>query len=1522
MSDIAKVSILGKESIHVGYDLQEHIVDVLLKNVKSSTYVFITDKNIDSKGFLDVYYNAFQEKINKDQRLIKYIIEPGEQNKSRETKGKIEDYLLSQGCTRDTVILAIGGGVIGDMIGFVAATFMRGVRVVQIPTTLLSMVDSSVGGKTAVDTPLGKNFIGSFHQPEYIFADLKFLETLPEREFINGMAEVIKTAAIWDAEEFKRLEENSLKFLSVIKKRDSNGNTDLKPILDHVFKLVLNSIKVKAEVVTLDEKEGSLRNLLNFGHTIGHAYEALLTPLALHGECVSIGCIKEAELSRYLGILSPVAVSRLVKIFNNYGLPTSTDDKIIKKYIGNDKVTPIDDLLIKMSVDKKNDGSKKKVVLLRSIGECYEKKASLVNDEDLRFVLTDETLVYPFQNSSSFNEVITPPGSKSISNRALVLAALSSNPCKIKNLLHSDDVEHMLNAISNLKGAEITWEDQGETLILKGNGGNLVASDKELYLGNAGTASRFLTSVATLVKPSGELTDVILTGNKRMTERPIGPLVDALRSNGAEIDYLQSKGSLPLKVQTKPLKGGHIELAATISSQYVSSLLMAAPFAEEPITLKLIGGKPISILYIDMTIALMEKFGIKVEKLENYTYKIPKGSYTAPDVFVIESDASSSTYPLAFAAITGTTITIPNIGSSSLQGDARFAVDVLKPMGCTVIQTETSTTVTGPPKGQLKPLPLVDMEPMTDAFLTASVVAAVATDGKDSKTSIIGIANQRVKECDRIAAMVHELNKFGVLAQELPDGIEIFGIDYRKLQQPQGDGVFSYDDHRVAMSFSLLAGLVENSPVKIQERHCTGKTWPGWWDVLHSKLGGRLDGYEKPIVKADKKSKYNPKSIVVVGMRAAGKTTLSKWISESLGYKIVDLDVEFENTFGSLKNFVQANGWDEFRTKEFEIFNKVLNENSEKTVISTGGGIVENSNARELLKKFTSSNGYVLHIERDINQTVQFLNSDPTRPAYGEDIEGVWKRRSPLYEEVSNYHFYSGFCLTDVNFSQLRVNFEQFIARIVGLTSNAVNRKYRSFNFQLNYNELSNTEYLKSLPLNGVNTVELIIDSSINYKELEVKIAELKLYFNLPIILSVNLPEAEVKQLVQTGLKNGIEFINLDLSLSIEFINKINSIKGSTKLIGSAKLDHWDEFARKVYYKSKIFGFEFIRLTSIAKSIEENIELTKFEASLPKDDSLIIYNEGVTGLITKINNKYLTPINGKSVKQLNEIYYQLGYESAKEFFIIGSPVSHSKSPALHSSAYESFGLPHKFNKLETDDLIEIKSLINQENFGGAAVTIPNKLKVIELLDELDESAKLIGAVNTINPLGNGKFQGLNTDWVGIYNSLQNHGIPKFNGENSTNGLIIGSGGTARAAIYALKKLGLSKIYLLNRSSENLIPLKNSFPDNFNIKILEKITDEQISIVISCIPADKEIDLNLKINFESILKNSINSKFKIFLDAAYKPKITPLMEIANKNFQFNEIYGEEMLVNQGLEQFKIWLGYEPNYSIVYNSVVNN
>lgn len=1581
MVSLEKVPILGKDIIHVGFNISTHIIETIIGQCKSSTYVIVNDTNVDKVPYFQELVENFEFSLPDESRLLRYLVKPGETSKSRETKADIEDYLLSEGCTRDTVIIAVGGGVIGDMIGFVASTFMRGVRVVQVPTSLLSMVDSSIGGKTAIDTPLGKNFVGAFWQPSFVLVDIKWLETLPKREFINGMAEVIKTACIWNAEEFDRLEANANTFLDIVnnakfidvptKTSDLMANisyTNIEQMLEHTYKLVLESIRVKAEVVSADERESSLRNLLNFGHSIGHAYEAILTPQALHGECVSIGMIKEAELSRYLGILSPTQVARLSKILVAYGLPVSADEKWFKDLTLNKK-TPLDVLLSKMSIDKKNDGSKKKVVILESIGKCYGQSAHVVSDEDLRFILTDETLVYPFEKKEEVKEtIVIPPGSKSISNRALVLAALGKGTCKIKNLLHSDDTKHMLKAVQDLKGASILSEDNGDTIVVEGHGAAaLTACTDPLYLGNAGTAARFLTSVAALVSSSAKNDYIVLTGNERMQQRPIGPLVASLRANGTKITYLKNEGCLPLKVNTDTsFKGGRIELAATVSSQYVSSVLMCAPYAEEPVTLALVGGKPISQLYVEMTIKMMEKFGIdvKTSTTEPYTYYIPKGEYTNPAEYVIESDASSATYPLAFAALTGTTVTVPNIGFESLQGDARFARDVLEPMGCTVLQTATSTSVTGPIKGSLKPLSHVDMEPMTDAFLTACVVAAVAHDDNPSSkntTTIEGIANQRVKECNRIEAMATQLAKFGVRTDELPDGIQVHGVNsINELTVPRD--VHTYDDHRVAMSFSLLSGMVnsENStidknPVRILERHCTGKTWPGWWDVLHTQLGTKLDGTE-PLSSVGKGG--SNKSVVMIGMRAAGKTTISKWCAASLGYKLVDLDELFEERHNgqTVKDFVDKNDWDEFRKQETALFKEMIeNHCNDGYVFSTGGGIVESAPAREALQNFAADGGVVLHLHRDIEETIVFLQSDPTRPAYVEEIRDVWERREDWYNDCSNFKFFAPHCSSSDEFQILRRTFDRFIRSITGKRVLGIPKNRSSF-VCLTFEDLTEQRDHLSDICNGSDAVEVRIDHLAKYepsfvaKQLSILRTSTD---SLPIIFTIrtkkqggHFPDEDfdsMKELFKLALKVGVEFIDLELSLPSTVQYYVLNNKGFTKIIGShhdfnAEFP-WDDVEwENRYNQAMTLDVDIIKFVGAATKFEDNLSLEKFRDS-HKTKPLIAINMRELGKISRVLNSILTPITSEllpnlaapgqlTLKEINTIFTSIGGFSPMEFFVVGSPISHSMSPILHNTGYEILGLPYTFNKFETDsaELVKKELLDGKRNLGGLAVTIPLKLDILKYMTDLTAAAAIIGAVNTVIPLGDDKFLGDNTDWIGIKNSLVANGVPEQ--VNGASGLVIGAGGTSRAAIYALHVMGCSKIYLANRTTSKLTPLMESYPEEYNIVLLESRSEiksiaQDVSVAVSCIPGDKPLDDELLSKLERFFSKASNSIFKpTLLDAAYKPSITPIMRLAHDKYNWQTVPGAQMLVHQGVAQFDRWTGFRAPYQRIFDAVTRN
>ena len=1320
----------------------------------------------------------------------------------------------------------------------------------------------------------------------------------------------------------------------------------LSGVREILRRIILGSVRVKAHVVSADEREGGLRNILNFGHSIGHAFEALLTPQILHGECVSIGMVLEAALARYLGVLKGSAVSRLTKCLESYGLPISYKDNVIQERSGQ-KSCSTDDLLSMMGVDKKNDGKKKRIVLLSGIGQTHEPRASVVTDQDIRIVLSEGIEVQPLASCNS-PTTCTPPGSKSISNRALVLAALGKGQCRIHNLLHSDDTDVMLRALEELRCASFTWVDDGEVLAVTGNGGSITASTNELYLGNAGTASRFLTAVATLAKPS-DADASILTGKKRMKARPVAPLVQALKENGAQLTYMGNEGSLPLRIQAATgLEGGNINLAATISSQYVSAILMCAPYAKSPVTLRLVGGNPISQPYIDMTIAMMSSFGIEVtiSRHDPHTYHIPNGQYNNPPDYHVESDASSATYPLAIAAITGTTCTVPNIGSQSLQGDAMFAVEVLKPMGCKVEQSPSSTTVTGPKKGTLRAIAEVDMESMTDAFLTASVLAAVA----QGTTRIVGIANQRVKECNRIRAMKDELAGFGVTARELDNGIEIDGRSVTSFSKPV-QGVNCYDDHRVAMSFSVLATIVP-SPTVIRERECVGKTWPGWWDSLARQFGVSLSGMdiEPPPDKMTASQGRSQRSLFIIGMRGAGKTTAGIWASQILGWPSVDLDTKLESELGcTIPELISARGWDGFRREEVALLKRAISGQPKGHIFACGGGIVETSEARQLLVDYHRSGGPVLLINRDINDVLAYLQVDNTRPAYVDDMKGVWLRRKPWYEECSNYEYFSS--RSEVpKLTQPSKGFSRIINNIAGRSRHLekLAAKESSFFVSLTMPSVSDARESLAAVMVGSEAVELRVDlledgggrtgfPSVQYVKQQLGV--LQEAVDLPVIFTVRtksqggmFPDDAheyANDLYKLAFRKSVEFLDLEIHRHEDFLRSVIQNKGNTRIIAShhdpTGALSWADGSWVSYYNKALQHGDVIKLVGLAKEQEDNTRLQQFSswARSAHRTPLIAINMGVEGQLSRIQNLFLTPVSHPKLPykaapgQLSASEIRMartlhGVIKTKHFYLFGRPISTSRSPAMHSYLFRANGLPHKYSCFETDDVQDVKDTILKDDFGGASVTIPLKLDIMHLLDEVCEDADTIGAVNTLtvdssrtSKIGSGNYiSGRNTDWQGMILVLQNAGAECISGQS---GLVIGGGGTARAAIYALHKMGYSPLYMVGRSPKRVQAVIDTFPPDYQIRLLASVEEVEAlpqgpSVAIGTIPGDRPIEGSLHEIICHLLQAPEMGKStpRVLLEMAYKPDVTPLMHLA-RGAQWVTIPGLEALSGQGYYQ---------------------
>ncbi len=396
------------------------------------------------------------------------------------------------------------------------------------------------------------------------------------------------------------------------------------------------------------------------------------------------------------------------------------------------------------------------------------------------------------------------PGSKSISNRVLLLAALAEGTTVVRDLLDADDTKVMLQALSGL--GVVFRQD----LVVQGAAGSFPVKKAELFLGNAGTAFRPLTAV--LAFCGGEYR---LSGVPRMHERPIGDLVDALRAAGARIEHLGKEGFPPLwilpgKVSLKK----PISVRGDTSSQFLSALLMALPLAGGG-TVEVLGDL-ISKPYVEITLNLMRRFGLEVRREGWSRFSVPSGPYVSPGEIVVEGDASSASYFLAAGALGGGPVRVEGVGRASIQGDVRFC-EVLEKMGAKVAMGE-SWIESSSGGARLHAFDL-DLNHIPDAAMTAAVLALFA----DGPCTVRNVASWRVKETDRIAAMAKELRKLGAEVVESPDALKIIPP---KVLNPNV-AIDTYDDHRMAMCFSLVT--LGGVPVTINDPDCVAKTFPDYF---------------------------------------------------------------------------------------------------------------------------------------------------------------------------------------------------------------------------------------------------------------------------------------------------------------------------------------------------------------------------------------------------------------------------------------------------------------------------------------------------------------------------------------------------------------------------------------------------------------------------------------------------------------------------------------------------------------------
>jgi 3-phosphoshikimate 1-carboxyvinyltransferase len=397
------------------------------------------------------------------------------------------------------------------------------------------------------------------------------------------------------------------------------------------------------------------------------------------------------------------------------------------------------------------------------------------------------------------------PGSKSITNRALVLAAMADGESTLHGVLESDDTRHMRAGLAAL-GIDVANVD-GTTLRVRGGRASLRAPSEPIFVGNSGTTVRFLAALSALVP--GRVT---LFGDEHMARRPIQDLVVALRQLGVAVEC--PTGCPPITIEGGRLQGGTVRMRGDRSSQYLSALLMVGPMAEQALDLE-VEGTLVSRPYVEITLDMMGSFGAHVSADGDRRFSIPISHGYSPREYEIEPDASSASYPFALAAASGGSIEVPGLGIDAMQGDVEFTA-VLARAGAGVTRGVAATRVEG---GALRGVD-VDLHDLSDTVMTLAAIAPIAT----GPTVIRNVANIRIKETDRLIATVTELQRLG---QDVSHGDDWLRIEPRPIRAAT---VRCYGDHRMAMSFAVLGAL--RAGVTIEDTACVAKTYPGFWDDL------------------------------------------------------------------------------------------------------------------------------------------------------------------------------------------------------------------------------------------------------------------------------------------------------------------------------------------------------------------------------------------------------------------------------------------------------------------------------------------------------------------------------------------------------------------------------------------------------------------------------------------------------------------------------------------------------------------
>ncbi len=763
--------------------------ELICKYQTRGTVLIITDANV-----APLYLNEAISSIEScGLACDSYTIPSGEESKSFETYIKIIEYASLISLTRTDGIVALGGGMVGDIAGFVAATYMRGINFYQVPTTLLAAVDSSVGGKSAINTCFGKNLVGAFHKAKFVLQDTALLASEDDYVLMDGYAEIIKTACISRSDDlFEKLE---------------SGNFDIQEIID-------DCVAVKTYYVEKDENDSGIRHMLNYGHTLAHALEKLSSYEIGHGHAVAKGIAFTASLSYDLGWCSIECRDRIHALLEKFGYDLSID-------------FPACDIANAMAGDKKRAGDAIKFIVSSDIGQSKIKLITLAQIGEILATYSEicpESAAISHRGAPLFapTRSVSAPPSKSYLHREIIAAMLSGSDLCLDAKELSDDIIATYEAVKIIS-------NHTNCSALGNLESSIVSSDDKLILEckESGSTLRFLLPIVAALGLNAEFK---LTG--RLRERPMQQLISQLERHGASITISDS-GSISISASSSHITPGEYNFANPESSQYITGLLFALPLLNGDSVIRILNNLE-SSAYVMMTLDVLGKYGIKVDYAhtnKEWVFNVPGNQKYIYSASTPDGDWSNAAFLLALGALGNSPIRVRNLPLPSMQGDMNI-LDLLEDFGVTINCYPDILDVNGGsidvfPCRKLTAIPNIDASEFPDLVPIISLVASIS----NGTTVIYNAERLRYKESDRLASTCHVLKALGANITETEDKLIIVGT--KALHGAyEGDG---YGDHRIIMMLAV-SSLVTAGTVKIHEASAASKSFPNFFEVLH-KLG-------------------------------------------------------------------------------------------------------------------------------------------------------------------------------------------------------------------------------------------------------------------------------------------------------------------------------------------------------------------------------------------------------------------------------------------------------------------------------------------------------------------------------------------------------------------------------------------------------------------------------------------------------------------------------------------------------------